>query len=205
MLMPAPKPAMEKAMTFMEYYRFTEQLANRKITNHTYSPEQMEYIRLNFFRMKRVLRNLCIPPRYSDQMKNINRDWYWLVIAEPWCVDAANNLPVIAMLAAQNMKIDLRILLRDQHPGVIDQHLTNGARSIPKLICYDQHMVETGKWGPRPKELLDHINELKETSSLSKEELKRQTQIWYNLDIGTSFLKEFTGQLLEWQGYRKTA
>lgn len=199
------KEVIGNAMTFPEYFRFTEQLAERKITGHLYTEDQLEFTKLNFFRMKRILRNMCIPEKYGNQLRNIDDDWYWLVLAEPWCGDAANHLPVIALLASLNIRIELRILLRDQHPDVMDQYLTNGTRSIPKLICYDKNISELGNWGPRPQQLIDHIHELKETSSLSKDELKRQIQIWYNVDGGNAFLKEFDTQLLQWQRYRKAS
>ena len=49
--------------------------------------------------------------------------------------------------------LELRIVLRDEHPEVMDRYLTNGSRSIPIVIALDEEFRELGHWGPRPREL----------------------------------------------------
>ena len=61
-----------------------------------------------------------------------------LVIAEDWCGDASNTVPIIAKLAARLPGLELRVILRDENPEVMDQYLTNGARSIPIVIALDE-------------------------------------------------------------------
>src|SRR6476659_6576681 len=76
-----------------------------------------------------------------------------LVIAEDWCGDASNTVPIIARFAASVPGFELRVIMRDQHPEVMDQYLTNGSRSIPIIIVLDEAFQEIGHWGPRPTEL----------------------------------------------------
>ena len=62
-------------------------------------------------------------------------------------------MPVLAKLAATVPGLELRVILRDQHPEVMDRYLTNGSRSIPIVIALDEQFRELGHWGPRPREL----------------------------------------------------
>ena len=74
----------------------------------------------------------------------------WLVITESWCGDASPSLPVMNKIAELSSHLELRIVLRDEHPELMDVFLTNGARSIPKLIVLDGNTNDVlGEWGPR--------------------------------------------------------
>lgn len=75
-----------------------------------------------------------------------------LVLAEDWCGDVIANLPVLGRLAEASGKLNLRILLRDQNPDIMDQHLKEGQfRSIPLFVFFDENFNELGYWNERPK------------------------------------------------------
>lgn len=111
-----------------------------------------------------------------------------LVLAEDWCGDASNTVPVLARLADEVPGFDLRILRRDEHLDLMDRYLTNGSRSIPIAIVLDEQFRELGHWGPRPRELQAWVmeNRLK----LSKAELYPQVRRWYARDHGITTLRE---------------
>ena len=45
----------------------------------------------------------------------------------------------------------MRILPRDEHLDIMDQYLTGGSRSIPKLVAFaEDDGREVFRWGPRP-------------------------------------------------------
>src|SRR3954462_10834015 len=44
-----------------------------------------------------------------------------LVIAEDWCGDASNTVPIIARFADQAPTLEVRIIMRDKYPEVMDQ------------------------------------------------------------------------------------
>lgn len=76
----------------------------------------------------------------------------WTVLTEDWCSDSAFSLPVLADLAALSDAVTLRILPRDSHLSVMDRYLTNGGRSIPKLVATaESDGSELFLWGPRPE------------------------------------------------------
>ncbi|MDP8922682.1 MAG: thioredoxin family protein [Chloroflexota bacterium] len=74
-----------------------------------------------------------------------------LVLAEDWCGDVINNLPVLGRLAAESGKLNLRVFLRDQNPDLMDQYLNRGQfRSIPVFAFFDDDFSESGRWIERP-------------------------------------------------------
>ena len=58
------------------------------------------------------------------------------MIAEDWCGDASNTIPILAKLV-ELPGLELRVLRRDEHPEVMDRYLTDGSRSIPIVIALD--------------------------------------------------------------------
>jgi hypothetical protein len=74
-----------------------------------------------------------------------------LVLAEDWCGDVIANLPVLARVAEESGKLDVRILLRDQNTDVMDQYLNQGKyKSIPVFVFLDEEFRELGHWIERP-------------------------------------------------------
>jgi hypothetical protein len=69
-------------------------------------------------------------------------------------------------------------------------YLTNGGRSIPKLIVRDAKGNDLFTWGPRPKEAQNiHLRQMND-ENMSKEEKKIELQNWYNKDKGESTQEE---------------
>lgn len=74
-----------------------------------------------------------------------------LVLAEDWCGDVINNLPVLGRLAEASGKLDVRIFLRDQTLDIMDQYLKEGQfQSIPVFVVFDPNFRELGHWIERP-------------------------------------------------------
>jgi hypothetical protein len=112
------------------------------------------------------------------------------LITEPWCGDAAHAQAFIAKLADVNPLISLLVQNRDAPASEIDNYLTNGGRSIPKLIVRDAKGNDLFTWGPRPKEAQNiHLRQMND-ENMSKEEKKIELQNWYNKDKGESTQEE---------------
>lgn len=83
-----------------------------------------------------------------------------LALAEDWCGDVINNLPVLGRLAEASGKLNVRIFLRDQNLDIMDQYLKQGQfRSIPVFVFFDEEFRELGHWIERPA----RIHELQTT------------------------------------------
>ena len=74
-----------------------------------------------------------------------------LVIAEDWCGDVIDNLPILGRLAAESGKLNLRVFPRDQNLDLMDQYLNQGQyRSIPVFAFFDDQLDELGRFIERP-------------------------------------------------------
>jgi len=111
-----------------------------------------------------------------------------LVIAEDWCGDAVNTLPILAKFADVMGAVEVRVLRRDEYPSVMDRYLTAGTRSIPIVIALDADSSEMGAWGPRPSPLQEWVRAHKDT--MTKEDRYREVRRWYAKDRGATTLRE---------------
>lgn len=121
-------------------------------------------------------------------------------MAETWCGDGAQNIPIIAKIAATSPNIKLTILFRDENPDIMNAYLTNGSKSIPKLICKDaQTKQDIGTWGPRPSDIQQMVLQFKsENPTASHEEFVKNLHLWYAKDKGVSIQKDFATLLPQW-------
>ncbi len=86
-----------------------------------------------------------------DFFKQLPQTLHVLVLAEDWCGDVINNLPVLGRLAAASGKLNVRVFLRDQNLDIMDQYLKDGQfRAIPVFVFFDKNFRELGHWIERP-------------------------------------------------------
>lgn len=174
-------------MNYTEYKQlFEEILANPSY----YSKESyMEYTRLNRSRMKRWDKLLVLEDRLSSRLKEVTSPQKWIIITEPWCGDAAHVIPFLVRMTELNELISYDIQLRDSEPFLIDSYLTNGSKSIPKLIIKDEIDNDLFVWGPRPNGAAEVLANLK-AENADSETIKIAIQNWYNADKGKELMTE---------------
>ncbi len=134
--------------------------------------------RYNYERMERIQALYTPSEGIVHQMAEIDTPQVWMVLTEDWCVDSALVLPVIKSLASLSNFIDLRLLPRDDYPEVMDRYLTNGGRSIPKLIAWNEAGEEMFQWGPRAAGAVALRQELLE-SGADKQTILNALIDWY--------------------------
>ncbi len=177
--------SLQNAMSYETYRTLVHDLIQEgKSTGVNQSDDLLNYSTLNDKRMKRLDKTIKISEEAKTQVKALEEQRTWLVLTEGWCGDAAQNLPVINKLAEENEQIDLKLVLRDEHPALMDAFLTNGARAIPKLIALDADKNVIGTWGPRPTEATAMVLDYKEKNGKLDAEFKKDLQIWYNKNKG---------------------
>lgn len=121
-----------------------------------------EYINLNQRRMHRVEKTYVPSAEIITQLNNLKHKTYWLILTEHWCGDASQTLPALNTLAAlSNGKIEMKLVYRDLNEELMNAYLTNGTKSIPKLVQLDKTMNVNGIWGPRPTVAQKLVKELK--------------------------------------------
>ena len=193
------KKYVEKSMTFAEYVKLIDDLlAEGKTTGTVQSEAMYNYGKLNRQRMSRLGKTVRLRESLVEKAQSVGRKMIWLIITEGWCGDAAQNIPIIEKIAAENPNIETRYVLRDENLELMDAYLTHNARSIPKLIALDaEKLEEIGVWGPRPKAAMDYYFEMK-AQGLEKPQMMENLQRWYLQDNEKSIQIEFENVLGEW-------
>ena len=187
------------SMSFEEYFQLSKKLVeNKDSSGENKSEAYVNYTKLSFTRMKRILKTTKIKESILYQLEDLNKPITLLVFSESWCGDAAQCIPVFQKMLENNSNINIRILLRDEHPDVMDQYLTNGSKSIPKIIALDWQLNELGTWGPQPQFLDNWYKEERKNPTMQTMELKEQFQHWYTKDKGVTLQNEMIDLLEEW-------
>ncbi len=190
----------EEAYSYEQFVTLVEKLFEvEKTTNGDNSESMLNYTKITLQRLNRISRTSVLEDDLVKEITANRRRMIWLVLNEGWCGDSGQNLPYINMIAESSDLIDLKIILRDQNPQLMDQFLTNGTRSIPKLIALDTDTLEVmGTWGPRPVEAQELFYELRENPELSGKERSRLLHTWYAKNKGKVLQQEFTHLIKEW-------
>ena len=188
-----------EAYTYASYRELLDNLLQQGKTTGTNQSESMvNYATLNERRMKKWDKIGKITPELMDKLMSIDQKMTWLVVTEGWCGDAAQNLPFLNKMAELNPNIDLRFVLRDENLPLIDAFLTNGGRSIPKLIALDSELSVLGTWGPRPEPVQKAFLENKVSQERTGKEFTEYLHLWYAKDKGITLQGEILAILDVW-------
>ena len=184
------------ALTYAEFDTLLHFLLNNnRTTGSNQTAEFVDYGKINLQRMNRVYKTSVLTDGMKNALQTLSRKVVFVVITEGWCGDSAQIVPVFERMREQCPNIELKFLLRDEHLDIMDLYLTNGARSIPKLVCLDSNSLELlFTWGPRPQALQAEVVRLME-AHVSKEEKGIFVQKWYN-DNKTQAIQHELSQLL---------
>ena len=156
--------------------------------------ERLEYTRLNLHRSRRIARTWRPSDELTARLDALPAGETWLVLSEPWCGDSAQCLPCVAVMAAGRPGIDLRVLLRDANPEVMDRFLTDGKRAIPVVAMFDAAGRPVGRWGPRPA-AAQAVFAAAKAEGLEKPGVLERLHLWYGRDRGGALDEEFRALL----------
>lgn len=188
--------ALQNSHSYTEYRTLVSKLISEgKSTGNEQSADLLHYSELNEVRMKRLVKTLKLDLEVEKALQNLKSKQTWLVISEGWCGDAAQILPIIKLMSEASENIDLKLVFRDENDALMSQFLTNGAKSIPKLLLLDEAFNLVNHWGPRPEGAKNLIIEYKANNGIVDEAAKIALQKWYLEDKGTSTMKEIVGMI----------
>ena len=126
------------SMTYKEYrILVSDHVQKRTSTGANQSKDLTQYTLLNDSRLRRLDKTSKVQADIFEKFENFGGNQTWLVITESWCGDAAQSLPIMNKLTEITEGISLKIVLRDEHPELMNAFLTNGSQSIPKIIVLD--------------------------------------------------------------------
>ncbi|MFT5214388.1 MAG: hypothetical protein ACI9WV_002117, partial [Patiriisocius sp.] len=176
------KKIIEKSLkTAISYSGYRSLVHNLLTEGKSTGPEQSDdltnYSMLNDRRMKRLDKTIKISEETIQEFQKVKQPQTWLVLTEGWCGDAAQSLPILNKIASDTANIDLKIVLRDENLDLMDLFLTNGGRSIPKLIALDKDNNVLDFWGPRPTIATKMVADYKEKNGALDPQFKQDLQV----------------------------
>ena len=184
--------SLKKSITYAQYRdEVADLVANNSTSGNEKTEDLIEYTLLNDRRMKRWDKTLKVSEQAKEKLSHFKTDVTWLVLTESWCGDAAHVIPVINKVAELSNHIDLKLVYRDENEALMNEFLTNGGKSVPKLIMIDTHSNKViGTFGPRPAKATQLVLDYKAKHGMITPEIKEELQQWYNNDKGQSTIED---------------
>lgn len=165
------------------------------VTGDKQGDDMVAYTKMNETRMNRIEKHGILSSDLINALKGLNKKIQILCITEGWCGDSAQILPYVALMCKENESmIDFEIILRDTNPEWIDKYLTNGGRSIPIFVVFDEQGLELFHWGPRPNALMTEMKVWKSSTDpvFSLPEIIEKVHLWYARDKGEQIMAEWS-------------
>jgi hypothetical protein len=173
---------------FMDHV--SDLVSRRATTGPNQTEKLIDFTALNFKRMERIAKTAQIGEGLSAALK-ASPPMHWVVITEAWCGDSAQNTPYLAAIAALHPNFTFEIIERDQNPTIIDAYLTNGGRSIPKMVAFGNDGSERFVWGPRAAAAQKILLDWKANpNGRTFEDFEKELHTWYAKDKGQSMQSE---------------
>ena len=189
--------SLHTAKSYQEYKAIIlELLKQGKSTGPLQNEARFNFSKINNQRMKRLDKQTRLSEEAVKVTEKVNKDFTWLVLTESWCGDAAQTLPVINKFSEVSEKIDLKVVLRDENDELMNHFLTDGNKSIPKLIVIENKTKRVvSSWGPRSEKASKLIKDYKIENGKIDDKIKKDLQVWYNQDKGRQIEKEMVDLL----------
>lgn len=174
------KKAFQEGMTYGDYRVHTLNMLEEY--HESGKEDLMHYTKMNEQRMHRLDKRIELTDAAANSV-NESCSTKWLVITEPWCGDAAQLVPLFNLLAQAGEKVEIKHILRDANPEIMDHFEVNGSRAIPIIVFLDDEYNVLAQWGARPAEAQEIVNQWKNQDPKPPySELTTQLQKWYNKD-----------------------
>lgn len=187
-----------KGISYTKYRKqVSDLLAEGKSSGNEQTEDLLHYSKLNETRMNRLDKTIQVDESIVKKLNSLNEEYIWLVLAEGWCGDVAQITPILNKMALYSSKIELKLVFRDENESLMNMFLTNGSKSIPKVIIIEKEsMMVKGFWGPRPEGAANLIKSYKAQYGVVDETAKAELQMWYLHDKGKSTMEELTNLML---------
>ena len=188
---------LRKGLSYQDYrILISDLISSRKSSGNTQTEGLLHYSKLNDRRMKRLDKTIKLSKETMEAIAALNEPVIWLVLSEGWCGDAAQILPVINKITNESNFINLKIIFRDEHEELMNYFLTNGGKSIPKLLVLNSNNEVLNTWGPRPDIATKMVQDYKSKHGQLDATFKQELQAWYNKNKGVNIQENLSRLLI---------
>ncbi|SIQ18199.1 Thioredoxin [Chryseobacterium sp. RU37D] len=177
----------EKSVSFNKYLEIGKQRLEHPVSHQEIDYKQ--YYKLGLQRIDRTLKKYIPDESQLKELESKKFDGKILIISEVWCGDASSAVPALVKFFED--KNEVKIFLRDNDKSLINQFLTNGTESIPKVIILDKDFNVKNSWGPRPKYGKELLMKYKTAPEVyTKDQFYNDLQIYYAKNRGKDVIQE---------------
>ncbi|UOU99970.1 thioredoxin family protein [Chryseobacterium daecheongense] len=177
----------DKAITFEEYIQIAKQRLENPSTQQ--EADYKQYYELGLQRIDRTLKKYMADEGQLNLLNAKNFDGKILIISEAWCGDASATVPALVKFFEGHNEV--KIFLRDSDTSLINQFLTDGTQSIPKVLILDNDFNVKNSWGPRPKFGKELLMKFKaDPEAYPREQFYNDLQIYYAKNRGKDAIRE---------------
>ena len=169
-------------LSFEAYLDFHQNICDGNYGSHSiYEREKtMQHTKVNLSILQNVLETISLEKKLYNSFSKIGKQ-DWIYITEPWCGAGSFVLPLFHAISMAQSNINFTIYLRDENESLMFQALTNGSKTIPKLLILNEVDEILSTWGPRPKAALVFESKLK-AENKSSSEINEGLIEWYMND-----------------------
>ncbi|MCE1189884.1 MAG: thioredoxin family protein, partial [Ignavibacteria bacterium] len=174
-----------KGISYQNYKKSLEE-KHKNFDSNGKSGEELEknnYIPLNLARMGRIDKTYSPSEVVIQRVSSLNSPQTWMILTEGWCGDSAQNTPYLYKIAELNPVIQLILVERDSNLQIMDQFLTDGKRSIPKLVVFSDSGEILFQWGSRPASAQAVVDKAK-SEGKEKKDWEITLHQWYSQNKG---------------------
>ncbi len=178
----------EMALSYEAYTSYSENLLEA-ISNDVDNPMK-GYAGNNLHILRRLKKTVVLTEELQAAIQKLP-GLIFVILTEGYCGDSAQTFPVFGMMQQKfRDKIEIKVVLRDEHPDIADNYFRT--KAIPRLICLDkQTLTEKFTWGSRPAGAQQIMDELKGKDA-TQQEKSVALHRWYALDKTITLQKELT-------------
>lgn len=177
----------KKAVPFEEYHDIIQ-----KKTEYSDKDLVSKY-QLSLKRVEHIINNYVPDTEQQKIFEEKKFNGKILIIAEGWCGDCSQSVPVINTFFKKN---SVKILQRDENLDLIRKFLTNGNVSVPIVIFLNDENNVITHWGPRTKYGKDLLAKHKtDPENYPKEAFLSDLHNYYNNNNGVDIIDEILSLL----------
>lgn len=187
-------PYLENGFSYPDYLKKIEEQLH-DIEDAGDEKGYAKYYSINLKRIERLDKTFALTDEQKERLNKVHSDFKLLIISEGWCGDAAQVMPVVNVMMNE-IGVEQKIVLRDENPELMNEFLTDGAKSIPILIGVNNEGNEIFRFGPRPQHGMELLKKHKENpQEYTDEQFHQDLQVWYNQDKGVGIFEELLSKM----------